>query len=262
MSEPRSLGAARQWRTLYRIQLLQILRARKSYWMLAAQIVPVLVGLAFAIWSDRDGSVFFRDIVEHITIPFFVPLAALFYGAPSIVDEMEGRTLTYLMLRPIPRPVLYLAKVCAGLTVAVGAVVIPMVLLFVVCVAKSNDFAATLGTLGQLCAAATLGTMAYGSVFAMLGALFATSMLPSILFFVLFEMILGVLPVLELASVRYYVKTMGGLKVGDRLGPLEELILTKPLLFSWWVGLIVLALVTFVASSLGAYIFREKQYYV
>jgi hypothetical protein len=96
----------------------------------------------------------------------------------------------------------------------------------------------------------------------MLGAVFATSMLPSILYFVFFEMMLAVLPVLELASVRYYIRTLAGLNAGERLGPLEGLILDQPIVFSWWVGAIILSLLSAVAAAAGALTFKEKQYYV
>lgn len=258
----RDLSVTRQLGTLYRVQLQHMARSRKSISLLIIQCLPILIGLFMAIKSDQDGLVFFRDIVSMVTFPFLVPLAALFYGGPAIVEEMEGRTLTYLTLRPIPKHALYLGKVLAGATLAVAQVVIPLVLLFVVCVVKSSDFGATLGSLVQLSGAAALGVLAYSLIFALLGALFATSLLPSILYFVVFEMVLAVLPVLELASVRYYIRTLAGLNAGERLGMLDQLILDQPLVFSWWVGLVVLAGISLVSAVAGAYTFKERQYYV
>ena len=39
------------------------------------------------------------------------PLAALLYSAGIIQDEVEDQTLTYLLLRPLPRWALYLGQV-------------------------------------------------------------------------------------------------------------------------------------------------------
>jgi ABC-type transport system involved in multi-copper enzyme maturation permease subunit len=259
---PRNISTSHQLATLYRVQLQHMLRTRKTIALFTVQLIPVIIGLIMAIRTDTDGLVFFRDIISMVTFPFLVPLAALFYGGPAIVEEMEGRTLTYLTLRPISRPALYLGKVLAGITVAAAQVIIPMVLLFIVCVAKSSDFGATLGSLAQLSGAAALGVVTYSLIFAMLGAVFATSMLPSILYFVFFEMMLAVLPVLELASVRYYIRTLAGLNAGERLGPLEGLILDQPIVFSWWVGALILSLLSAVAATAGALTFKEKQYYV
>ena len=66
--------------------------------------------LSAAALNAQDGLMLFKDIVSIVSLPFLVPLAALFHGGPAIVDEMEGRTLTYLTLRPIPRPAIFLGK--------------------------------------------------------------------------------------------------------------------------------------------------------
>ena len=46
-----------------------------------------------------------------------MPLAALLYAAGIIQDEVEEQTLTYLLLRPLPRWALYLVKLLATLLV-------------------------------------------------------------------------------------------------------------------------------------------------
>src|SRR5262249_28594384 len=45
------------------------------------------------------------------------PLAALLYAAGLIRDEAEEQTLTYLLLRPLPRWALYVVKMLAALLV-------------------------------------------------------------------------------------------------------------------------------------------------
>ncbi len=46
-----------------------------------------------------------------------MPLAALLYATGIIQDEVEEQTLTYLLLRPLPRWALYLVKLLATLLV-------------------------------------------------------------------------------------------------------------------------------------------------
>jgi ABC-2 type transport system permease protein len=258
----RNISTGHQFMTLYRVQLLQMARTRKSIALMVIQLLPVLLGLIFALKTEQDGLMLFKDIISIVSLPFLVPLAALFHGGPAIVDEMEGRTLTYLTLRPIPRPAIFMGKTLAGITLACAQVLIPILLLFIVCVAKSSDFGATLGSLAQLSGAAMMGVITYSFIFAFLGAAFSTSMLPSIIFFVFFEMMLAALPVMELLSVRYYIRMLGGLTASDRFGILEKFINDQPLLFSWWAGLIVLTLLSTTTAAAGSYIFKEKQYYV
>jgi ABC-2 type transport system permease protein len=42
-----------------------------------------------------------------------LPLAALWYGSGMIQDEIEDQTLTYLLVRPLPRWAIYLTKLAA-----------------------------------------------------------------------------------------------------------------------------------------------------
>ena len=63
--------------------------------------------LAVATSARRRG---LRVRLRFNLIPHaLAPLAALFYAAGIIQDEVEEQTLTYLLLRPLPRWALYLS---------------------------------------------------------------------------------------------------------------------------------------------------------
>ncbi len=259
---PRQLSAGALTKTLYRAQLRQLITARKTIALLVIQLLPVVAASIYVLAQGVDGLTMFRQIIERVTFPFLIPLTALFFGAPGIVDEMEGRTLTYLTLRPLPRAALYLGKLGAGITMGVGLVLLPMIILFFACLATSSDLSATISSLGRLSLAASVGVITYTSLFALLGATFASSMIASIIYFVIFEVVLAALPMLELLSVRYYMRTLAGFTSGDRLGWLDQMILDQPLVFPWWVGLLVTLLVGGASVLAGAYTFQERQYHV
>ncbi|MBI3464559.1 MAG: ABC transporter permease subunit, partial [Planctomycetes bacterium] len=56
-------------------------------------------------------------IVFHLIPHALVPLTALLYASAMIQDEVEEQTLTYLLIRPLPRWALYLTKLLATLAV-------------------------------------------------------------------------------------------------------------------------------------------------
>ncbi len=259
---PRNLGAAGLLSTLIGTELRRLLTARKTLILLIVQLLPAIFALVYVLLKDIDGLTMFRNTVETVTLPFLLPLAALFYGGPVIVDEMEGRTLTYLTLRPVPKPVLFFGKLIAGTISALALVIVPLLLLFIVCLATSSDLADAAGTLGALVAACALGVVTYTSVFAMLGVVFASSLLAGIVYFVVSEMVLSLLPVLELLSVRYYLRTIAGFTATDRLGILDRMVLDEPIKFEWWVGVVVTLIVIALTTTIGAYVFRERQYHV
>ena len=258
----RQLSGISQFATLYGTQLRQLLRARKTIALCLVQVVPALAALIYVVFQDTDGLTLFRNVVEQVTFPFLVPLAALFYGGPAIVDEMEDRTLTYLTLRPIAKPLIYLGKLAAGLTVGALVVVIPMLVLFFVCLVTSDDLGATVSSLFQLGGAATLGVAAYGSVFGMLGAIFASSLISGIVYFVLAEIVLAALPVLELLSLRYYLRVVAEFNASDRLGWLDRFVLDEPISLPVWAGVMVLMMVIVASNAVASWTFKEKQYHV
>lgn len=258
----RTISTVGQLQTLYLTQLRQLVKARKTIALLIVQMIPVIGAIFYVLFNDIDGLTMFRNIVEQVTFPFLIPLAAIFYGGPAIVDEMEGRTLTYLTLRPIPKPILYTGKVLAGMTMSFFVVIIPIITLFIVCLVTSNDLGATISSLGQLSIAVALGVATYISIFAALGALFANSLISGIIFFVVFEMIFAFLPILELLSIRYYLRAIAEFNASDRLGTLDKFILDKPIILDWWVGLIVTLFLTGLFMAIGATIFKKRQYLV
>lgn len=257
-----NLSVGNQFAALYNAQLRQLLRARKSMALGIVQLVPVLIAGVAVFGMDIDGATMFRRVVEYMTFPFIIPLIAIAYGGPAVVDEMEGRTLTYLTLRPLPKPVIYLGKTLANATFASALVLAPMLLMFLVCLGASSDLSETVMSLLKLSGCAVLGVFTYTAIFAALGALFATSLISSIVYFVVFEVVLAALPVLELLSVRYYMRTMAGFNTTARVGQLDGLIMDKPLVLPIWVGVLVACVITLTGLGAGAYIFKERQYYV
>ncbi len=243
-------------------QLKMLLKTRKTVALLIVQLIPAIAGLFYVVLNDADGLTLFRNIVEHVSFPFLIPLTALFYGGPTIVDEMEGRTLTYLTLRPIPKALIYLGKLAAGCITGAIVVVIPTIVLFLVCLATSEDLGASAASMIQMLGAATLGVVCYTTIFAALGAMFTKSLISSIIYFVIFEMILAVLPVLELLSVRYYLRIIAEFNVGARLGALDQLVLDKPIVIPIWAAILIVVLVTAASTLFGAFVFKEKQYVV
>ena len=57
-----------------------------------------------------------------------LPLVALLYASGMVQDEQEEQTITYLLVRPIPKWALYLVKLLATLTMTVCLVTIFTVL--------------------------------------------------------------------------------------------------------------------------------------
>ena len=157
----RNLSTASQLQTLVTAQIRQLLGQRKTKALAVIELLPVIGALIYVILEDVDGLTMFTGIVESLTFPFLIPLAAIFFGGPAIVDEMEGRTLTYLTLRPISKSALFIGKLIAGVLVALLLVVVPLVLLFGVCLWQSSDIGESMQQFGQIALSASLGVFGH-----------------------------------------------------------------------------------------------------
>ena len=257
----RNLGMMSQLATLLGAQVRLQLMQRKTRAIFVVQLLPVLAALVYVVFESVDGLTMFSGIVDNVTIPLLVPLAAIFFGGPAVVEELEGRTLTYLTLRPVGKGTLFVGKVLAATIVCLPTVLIPLLALFLLCLWQSPDWGVALATLGQTTAAIALGTVTYTMLFAALGAAFASGLLVSIVYFLVFEMAFGMLPVVEVLSVRFHIRTAGAM-VSDQPGLLDRLVLDAPIVLEWYWGVAILCVVSLGALAIGSWIFRERQYHV
>lgn len=260
-SPPRDFGALNQISTIVATDFRTQLRSRKTIALFAVQLLPVLVGIIQVFFQDTDALAMFSETVSGVTFPFLMPLAAIFYGGPALVDEMEGRTLTYLTLRPVAKPALFIGKWLSGSIIASGLVLIPVVLLFVISVISAGSMDMTAATSAKILIATVAGTTAYTAVFAALGALFARSLIGSIIYFVVFEVIFSFIPTLELLSLRFHLNEAAEFPQNYRVDMLSEYI-EAPISYEWWIGVLIVVGFCGAAVVAGAAIFSNKQYHV
>ncbi len=138
---------------------------------LAAKAIP-------AAEIRMPGFIIYSNAFQFVQ--YYVMLVALFYGTAVVAEEIDGKTLTYLLIRPVPRSALLLGKGMAAFVIGL-LILLPMLtltyLLFtladgLIYMGNSSGFFVNLPTfLGDL--ALTSATLAvYTSVFVFIGAFF------------------------------------------------------------------------------------------
>ena len=76
--------------------------------------IPLLISLVVLGAQKGDPAHQFQAftrLVCYLIYQVEVPLLALILGVGVFGDEIEGRTITYLYTRPLPRPVIYLGRI-------------------------------------------------------------------------------------------------------------------------------------------------------
>ena len=131
IDQPRGAGAAvlsraakgsltsELW-TLYLLTLRQHMHGKR--WMVMGMLFLLPAGLAVLV---RATSPDVPAIVLEFSLAFMfipqalLPLVALLYASGIIQDEQEEQTITYLLVRPIPKWAIYAVKLLATLTTTV-----------------------------------------------------------------------------------------------------------------------------------------------
>jgi ABC-2 type transport system permease protein len=123
-------------------------------------------------------------IVALYWIRNVLPLAALFYATSLVADEVEGRTLTYLVTRPLTRGSIFAGKFAAYLATTFTLVLPAAVLTFFILLG-AHGWAAIAPSVGDLfrdLGVMALTLVAYGAFFALLGVLLKRPVIPGLLF--------------------------------------------------------------------------------
>jgi ABC-2 type transport system permease protein len=165
---------------------------------LASPVAPPARSLEFA---------FLLNLIPHA----LAPLAVLLYAAGIIRDEVEEQTLTYLLLRPLPRWALYVVKLLATLLVtSVLTAVFTAATLAIIRLTGSHPATAGvveqgLKTVGIL----TLAQVGYCGLFGLLGLLTRRSLLAGVAYIVLCEGLLASFDtVARRLTVVYYFRVL------------------------------------------------------
>jgi ABC-2 type transport system permease protein len=165
---------------------------------LASRFPPTIENLQFAL-------VF--NLIPHT----LVPLAALLYATGIIQDEVEEQTLTYLLLRPLPRWALYLIKMLATLLmISVLTAVFTAATFAVIALTASEPITSkVIGQALKTAVAMTLAQAGYCGLFGLLGLLMRRSLLVGVAYIFLFEGVLASLDtVARRMTIMYYFRVL------------------------------------------------------
>lgn len=139
------------------------------------------------------------------------PLTALLYAASMIQDEVEGQTLTYLLLRPLPKWSVYLTKWLATILVCVCLIGLFTFALYLAIYWGTAELWGEIvpGRALKTVAVLALAQLGYCSLFGCLGLLIRRSLIVGVAYIVLLE---GVIANVEFVgralTVVYYFRVL------------------------------------------------------
>jgi len=166
-------------------------------------ILSVLIRVVQAVFTPSmrvdgqlvTGPFVFNLMVWGMYLRFIVPVLAVYYGTALVADEVEDKTITYLFTRPIPRGAVMLGKFLAYFVCTVF-VVLPslMIVYFLMGLSGGGSLAATFPTLLKDFGIIILGLLAYGGLFAWVGARFKRPLVIGLIFVFGWEQVALLIP--------------------------------------------------------------------
>jgi ABC-2 type transport system permease protein len=195
--------------TLYTLTLRQYLHGKRWIVMIGLFLMPVGLAVVVRVHAHHPASVLLEFLAGFMFVPqALLPLIALLYASGMIQDEQEEQTITYLLVRPIPKWAIYCMKLLATWTTAVGLTIALTVLTYAA-IYIGTDALATEVAIRCVKAAAvhSLAVVAYCSLFGLISLVTRRTLIIGIIYTAVVEGVFANLPFgIRLATVIYYTR--------------------------------------------------------
>lgn len=196
----------RAWTTLVMLSFQRLLWSSNTL-----MVMLPLVGCSLFLmrrhydYPDFEESFnrFSTEFMVFLFTLFVVPICALAYATTSIGGDREDRTLLFLLMRPIPRSLILLAKLVATLPLVLGLVI-----------GSYWIYCRQAGPVGERAfllylPAVFFMTLAYVSLFHLFAVAFRHSTIVALIYSLFMEFFLGNMPgIIKRIAVSFYARSM------------------------------------------------------
>jgi ABC-2 type transport system permease protein len=207
----RGIDPAALW-TVVRITIARQNRGLRLLVLVALFALPIVFAVLIRSYNPtyRPAPVE-SGLIFGLIFPALVPLSALLLASGMVQDDVEEQTLTYLLIRPIPRWAIYLAKLLGTVLVSwVRAAIFTVGTLVAVYWGDSPLMGPVLRERAVIVAALlALALSAYSAIFGALSLWIRRTLVFGAIYIVAFEGIFGGIDfVLREATIIYYIRVL------------------------------------------------------
>jgi ABC-2 type transport system permease protein len=211
-------------KVIFDITLGQTIRSKKTVFILIVAFLPVILAICYRILqSDVPPEQPFSRIaridpeqalslIMLFFLQFLSALVALFYATALVADEIDNRTITFLITRPVRKYSIILGKFSAYMLEALLILVPPMLLTFLIIATDSgmsSDFAASLSVFSRWLGVTMLALIVYGAIFTCFGAFARRPVIFGMLFAFGWEKTVLIVPgIIKKFSVIHYLMSV------------------------------------------------------
>jgi hypothetical protein len=205
--------------------------------------------------ANSGLDVFARWIVYGVFVGFLLPITSLSFATEALGGEREGRSLVWLLSRPLSRPAIYAAKFVALLPWTLGLNLGGFALL---CLAAGGPGLQALRLFWPAVAGASL---AFCAMFHLMSAVFRRPAIVAIVYSFFLETLVGAMPgYLKRFSIAFYTRClMFDAAQAEGLQPPEKASIYMPV--DTGTALIMLVGSTVVLLVAGMFVFARSEYW-
>jgi ABC-2 type transport system permease protein len=194
------------------LSLRQLLGRRRTFALVALALLPLLVALVFRTGnSDTDPVDWTASaLLSGLIVTTLLPLVTLVLSTTSLGMEIEDGTIVYLLSKPLSRAHVMIAKLVASWLPA-GALVSLSAAFSASIALQESDPALVLAFV----IAASLGALAYSSVFLLLSLLTTRALVFGLIYVFIWEgIVTGIFSGTRTLSIREYTLGVADLLTG------------------------------------------------
>jgi ABC-2 type transport system permease protein len=198
--------------TLFGIALERMCRTRRLIVVVLLFTLPVAFAILARFNNDSPSTAELESALVFLFIPnALVPLTSLLYTSGMIQDEVEEQTLTYLLIRPLPRWSIYVAKLTAAFVVTSVLVEVFTLATYAAIFWGSDELWSVILTsrAWQTLAILNLALLAYCAIFGCLSLLVRRSLVVGVAYIVILEGVIANIPfMVRQATVMFYFRVL------------------------------------------------------
>jgi len=214
---PESVGSALNLSSLGTLFWLTVRQqSRGLRWIIFAILfcLPILIAVGSHLFHWRVTNARLESLlVFGLIANALVPLLALIFAGGMIRNEIEEQTLTYLLVRPLPKWAIYLTKLLATVLIAFLLASVFTTLTYVAIYWGMEDLGKEIfpTRVFKTCCLLGLAILSYCSLFGCLSLFIRWSLIVGVIYILLFEGLLANIDfVLRRLTVMYYIRVLRG----------------------------------------------------
>ena len=224
-----------------------------------AAVGPALAILVRSLGSDDSGGGTYSIVMSVAVYSFALILAGILAASTVVSGEVSGKTISFLLTRPISRPKLFLAKWLGANVSVILAILVSCALTAFVCFGEKaithQDFLRDVMVI-------PFAVTCYTALFAMLSAILTRPALPAVIYCFGFETWIWTIPgEFPKLSIMTYVRTLSQhAAIGDSDAASELLRTLNPLVISTSTAWNTIIVLTILALTIGTFFFSRGEY--